>query len=63
LTAITITFAPSINGGLFVNGDTGAQNFVLSAGDYIDLISPQDVDTSISDIALVIVGIANTGTP
>jgi len=63
LSAISITFAPTINGGLFVNGDTGAENFILSAGDYIDLISPQDIDSSISDLALVIVGIANTGTP
>lgn len=62
-TSINITFGPSINGGIFVNGNTGTENFTLNAGDYVDLVSPATSDGSLSDLALSIVCVADTGTP
>jgi len=62
-TSIDITFGPSINGGIYVNGNTGAGNFTLNAGDYVDLVSPATSDGSLSDLALSIVCVADTGTP
>ena len=63
LTSILITLDPSVNGGEYINGDTGTGNFTLNAGDYVDLISPQSTDASISDLAVSIVAVAETGTP
>ena len=63
LTSMIVTFAPAINGGLFVNGTTGSGTFSLVPGDYIDLLAPNTVDVDISDMSLTIVAVANTGTP
>lgn len=63
ITSIIVTLTPTMNGGMFTNIDTGPDTFELVAGDYIDLISPATSDTAVTDLALTIVGIADTGTP
>ena len=62
-TSISVTIDPAINGGISVTGDSGAGNFTLNPGDYVDLVTPTTTDSALTDLAISLVCVADTGTP